>query len=158
MCVCAGMLVLVCWWCHAHLCCVSDTRALALVSQVREFMDVLDQCAPASAAKKSAKVTVDGEVLSATVSGNAQPEPPSSPCVEPPEMSSEQTAVHAMAESVVNDANSGTRAKVDSANLTVTPRVLAAMTARMDRMERSLTDGLQRLQSLVRLARSPNSR
>ena len=144
------VLVLVCRRSHAYLCCLPDTRALALVSQVREFMHVLDQRDPG----KSAKVSVDSEVLSATVPAKTQTEPPSPPSVDPPEMPSEQTAVHAMAQSVVKDDNPVAHAKADSANSTVTPRVLATMAARMDRMERSLTDGLQRLQSLVSLARS----
>ena len=105
--------------------CVSDTRALALAPQVREFMRVLDQRASANTAKTNAankvntiniintanKVNVvsSGDGLATTAPGKVQNEPTSPPSTATPRVESEQTAVHVLAEDPVND---------------VTPRVL----------------------------------
>ena len=150
--------------------CVSDTRALALAPQVREFMRVLDQRASANTAKTNAankvntiniintanKVNVvsSGDGLATTAPGKVQNEPTSPPSTATPRVESEQTAVHVLTEDPVNDVTPrvpdiSTQAKVDPEDSTATPGVLAVMAARMDRLEHSLTDGLQRLQSLV---------
>ena len=83
-----GMLVLACRWSYAHMCCVSDTRALALVSQVRDFMHVLDQRAGANLANAASMIN-DGDVLTTAVPAKTPTESASTPCIAPPGMPSE---------------------------------------------------------------------